>query len=633
MSFFAELKRRNVFKVGVAYAIVAWLLIEVVATVFPLLTLPDWSARFITVVILIGFPIAVFLAWAYELTPEGIKATAEVERSQSITQSTGQRLNYFIIGVLVLVVAFLLVKDYVLKESPEVADKAPGTSLVTEPVSPENAVQEKAEPTALPNSIAVLPFANLSPDPDQEYFADGLTEELLNKLAQVKDLQVTARTSSFHFKGKNEDIRNIGQMLGVAHLLEGSVKKYGNQLRVTAQLVKAEDGYHLWSGTFDRPLADVFAIQDDIAQAVTRALSITLGVGAFNRPGMTNNVNAYEEYLQVLADINLNTPEAALSAIDHAEYAVRLDPEFGLGWLSVRNAHNHAIGWLPPEQTVDFREKMTSARQRADEIDPHMSELQLVMAQDYQLNGNWLEAEKTFKEMLDNYATAEVNESYGLMLLSAGRSRDAIPYLQRAKRLNPLSAAVSSTLAMTHYNLGDMDAAQSEVKRGRTLEGQESTFSLIEWFIALGRNDRPRAIEIITTNFTDPDNPDEIITRLAELMAMDDGDVALNEYRMFLKNYVRNSSLSPISYLQLAHIASELGDAELALKYYQETFINNPSVSLISTALWHPLHRNMRKLTGFKLLVRDVGLVDYWHAAGNWNDYCHPVSESDFECN
>lgn len=184
-----------------------------------------------------------------------------------------------------------------------------------------------------PKTIAVLPFVDLSPEKDQEYFSDGLTEELINKLAQMKDLQVTARTSSFYFKGKNVDMRTIGEKLGVAYVLEGSVRKSENQLRITAQLIKAVDGYHLWSETYDCESKDIFTLEDDIVKAVTTVLSITLGVGEFARPGVTHNFEAYDLYLRAYSNILKFTPDSILEAIDLVKHALDIDPDSGLGWL------------------------------------------------------------------------------------------------------------------------------------------------------------------------------------------------------------------------------------------------------------------------------------------------------------
>ncbi len=252
-SFWRELRRRNVFKVAMVYLIAAWLLIQIAETTFPALQLPDWTVTFVVVVLAILFPIAVIFAWAFELTPDGLRRSGEVDPSESITGKTGQRINHLIIGALVVAVVVLVTTH---------GGFGPGGD------------EQGAD--AATTSIAVLPFVNMSDDKGNEFFSDGLSEELLNVLAQVDGLRVAARTSSFSFKGSNEDLRDVARQLGVEHVLEGSVRKSGNRIRATAQLIKADDGFHLWSETFDYEIDDIFKIQDEIALAVVDALKVNL---------------------------------------------------------------------------------------------------------------------------------------------------------------------------------------------------------------------------------------------------------------------------------------------------------------------------------------------------------------------
>ena len=250
-SFFQELKRRNVFRVGVAYLAIAWLVLQVTDIVFENFGAPDWVMKWIMYVIAVGFPVAVFFAWAFELTPEGIKHERDVDRSQSITRHTGRRLNRAIIVVLSTAVVLLLVDKFYLQRDVNGAPMA-----------------EK--------SVAVLPFVALSNGPDDEYFADGLTEEILNSLARVPELLVIARTSAFHFKGQNKSIRQIADELGVSHIVEGSIRRDGERLRVTAQLIRATDGFQVWAEDYDRAFEDTFDVQTNIAERITETLGIVL---------------------------------------------------------------------------------------------------------------------------------------------------------------------------------------------------------------------------------------------------------------------------------------------------------------------------------------------------------------------
>jgi len=257
MSLFDELKRRNVFRVAVAYTVIAWLLAQVADLAFDNFGAPDWVPKSVLFTLILGFPLAVFFAWAFEMTPEGVKREKDVDRSKSVTQKTGRKLNNLIIVVLVAAVGFLLVDKFVLQGEQEtmVADVA--------------AVE-------IEKSVAVLPFVAMSNGPDDEYFADGLTEEILNSLAHLPDLLVTARTSAFSFKGMDIPIPEIAAKLGVANVVEGSVRRSGDRLRVTAQLIRAEDGFHLWSETYDRSAEDSFGVQDEIAEKVASALDVVL---------------------------------------------------------------------------------------------------------------------------------------------------------------------------------------------------------------------------------------------------------------------------------------------------------------------------------------------------------------------
>ena len=282
MSIVRELKRRNVFRVAAAYAVVAWLIIEIAATTFPMLRLPEWTATFVTVLLLIGFPVALIFAWAFEITPEGIKREKDVDRSQSITHLTGRNIDYIIIAALVLALGFFAFDKFVLDPSRD----AELVQAATE-----------ARTSKMPDkSIAVLAFTDLSPEGDQEYFSDGISEELLNVLAKIPELRVISRSSAFSFKGKNIDTPTIAQRLNVTHLLEGSVRKSGNQVRITAQLIEARSDRHLWSRSWDRTIDDIFAIQDEIAAEVLEQLELTLLASA---PTVEEtDSQAYALYLQ-----------------------------------------------------------------------------------------------------------------------------------------------------------------------------------------------------------------------------------------------------------------------------------------------------------------------------------------------
>ena len=311
MSFFAELGRRNVFRVAFAYVVASWVLLQFVDVISPILELPLWAPKLILVLIAVGLVPALIFAWAFELTPEGIKKESDVDRTGSITPQTGRKLNKVIIGSLVIAVVLLLVDRQF-------------DNTETAPQETVAAISDTEK------SIAVLPFVNMSSDAEQEFFSDGITEEILNSLASEKSLKVAGRTSSFAFKGQNDDLRRIGDALGVDHILEGSVRKVGSQVRITAQLVQVDDGFHLWSETYDRELTDVFAIQDEIANEILKQLRSqllaeeTLVVAEAKR---TNPV-VYDLYLRAKQRIYTRNSSEITLAMSELDKAIQLDPEY-----------------------------------------------------------------------------------------------------------------------------------------------------------------------------------------------------------------------------------------------------------------------------------------------------------------
>ena len=347
-SVWGELKRRNVVRVAIAYAIVGWLVLQATSVLIPLLSLPESVGRLVFLFLIIGFPLALFFAWAFELTPEGIKRERDVDRTESVTHVTGRKLDFTIIGVLAIALMFFAVDKFVLAPVT--------TSTVTS--------SQEVVATAARQSIAVLPFVNMSSDSEQEYFSDGLSEELLNLLAKIPDLKVIARTSSFAFKGKNEDLRVIGEALGATTVLEGSVRKSGERVRITAQLIDVADGTHLWSETYDRTITDIFAVQDDVAKAIIDALEIHVGA-APTRGRPTDNPEAYALFLKARVQANESDFESAESILREA---VALDPNFA-------EAHEllaYSYWWLAGFTVEGAKGQllMLNSANRALDIDP-----------------------------------------------------------------------------------------------------------------------------------------------------------------------------------------------------------------------------------------------------------------------
>jgi TolB-like protein len=294
LQLFKELQRRNVFRVAIGYVVSSWLLAQVADLVLENIGAPDWVMQTILLVLALGFPVVVFFSWAFEVTPEGIKRESEVDRSQSTTQVTGRKLDRAITGVLVIALAYFAYDKFVLSGDREAALIEAATKTATKQATSADVSTETG------TTIAVLPFAAMSSGEDDGYFADGLTEEILNSLAALPELLVTARTSSFHFKDMNLPIPEIAATLGVDNVVEGSVRRSGNQLRITAQLIRAADGFHLWSQTYDRTMDDVFAVQEDIATSIAETLNVLLNDARREsmRVAGIGNVEAFIAYQQ-----------------------------------------------------------------------------------------------------------------------------------------------------------------------------------------------------------------------------------------------------------------------------------------------------------------------------------------------
>jgi len=454
LSLFEELKRRNVIRVTVAYVVVAWLLAQVLELVFESFGTPDWVMKTVLVLLAAGLALTVFFAWAFELTPEGLKREKEVDREQSITAQTGQKLNRLIITLMAIALAYFAWDKFILHGSP--GPSAPESAL--QPGTP-SAEETAAEPE---KSIAVLPFVDMSPQKDQDYFTDGLTENLLNALAKLKDLKVAGRTSSFAFKNKNEDLRSIGDQLGVAHVLEGSVQKSGERVRITAQLINAVDGYHLWSETYDRTLDDIFAVQDEIAGEVARAMQVAL-LG--NRTGTQvvtshNSGAAYNLYLKGLYERNRGTLESNQRAIEYFNSALELDPGMALAWAGLSSAQEYVTGFVDTDFRTGFEEARANAL-RALEIDPNLPEGHLALGEIQQsLDWDWAAAEASFSRAVElRPGDTEFKRSLAQIKELRGKRDEALAEFRRAAEQDPLNWPAQAGLAVALTSRHQFDQA------------------------------------------------------------------------------------------------------------------------------------------------------------------------------
>jgi TolB-like protein/Tfp pilus assembly protein PilF len=326
-SFFTELKKRNVFKVAIAYLVLSWVVIQVTQAAVPALNMPEWVNTVVFFFGIIGFPFALIFAWAFEITPEGIKKESEIAPEESITAHTGRKLDFIIIALMTLALGYFIYESRFQSNSTEpvtiaVKDSNPSDSKT------ESAKEPLLESSA--SSIAVLPFVNMSSDPEQEYFSDGITEEILNVLAKIPNLQVTSRSSAFAFKGKEINISEVAEVLDVKNILEGSVRKSGTKIRITAQLINAESDKHLWSETYDRELDDIFKVQDEISAAIVHSLKEKLGINlaVVSKSEPVISTEAHDLYLKGLMGLRIGTFKSLIAAKSSFQQTIKLEPSF-----------------------------------------------------------------------------------------------------------------------------------------------------------------------------------------------------------------------------------------------------------------------------------------------------------------
>src|SRR5437016_973624 len=471
-NFFAELKRRNVYKVAVAYAVAGWLLIQVTATVVPALHLPDGLTTAVVVLTLVGFPVALVIAWAFEMTPEGMKRTENVSPDEVIPQWSKKKFAALIIGVAVIAAGLLVFQ--MLRSS---------RSTITA--------------TADTKSIAVLPFVNMSADKNDEYLSDGMTEELINVLSKMPGLRVPGRTSCFAFKGKNEgDIfRKVGDQLHVGTVLEGSVRKAGEKLRVTAQLINVSDGYHLWSKDYDGDVKDILNFQSNVAEQVVQALQVQLGTEAVRALSKkaTENPEAHRLYLLGRYEFGKYSEAGWTSSIRYYEQALKLDPNYALAYCGLADTYAYMGGVMMPSKEAVIKEKEFA--QKALELDPELPEAHLSLA--CALGGafDWRNAQIEFDRAIElNPNLAWAYEIDGWLLGGVGRLDEAIAKDKKAIELDPLNSFFQSALAYFLYHARRCDDAMVQVRKTQELDQTETLGRHFLGCCLLWKGDTPGAI-------------------------------------------------------------------------------------------------------------------------------------------
>ncbi len=596
---FNELKRRNVVRVGIAYVVVGWLIIEVIDTIAPRLGMPDWVPAFFIVFVLAGLPLALFFSWAYELTPQGVKKTAEVDADASITPSTGRKLDFIIIGALVLALG------YFVWERQGLIDEAEGPVKMT--------------------SIAVLPFVNMSADPEQEYFSDGITEELLNTLVRVPGLQVVARTSVFSYKGQNRDVREIGRELGVETIVEGSVRRDGDDLRITAQLVRVADGFHMWSESYDRKYENVFAIQEEIAFAIADAVQAPLGLAAGSLvSSRMRNMAAYDQYLKARRLIR-ERGEGLGEAILILREVVAKEPNFSPAWAAMAVAQGVLSSYLSefegkPINAARQRSEAEIAARKAVALDPDLAAARHALANALRDRGAFAAAEEEYEKAYGlDPGSIEILEDYSEFYGTVLHFERALELAEQAVTLEP-----DTPLALAFY----ADNLAANGRREEAIAAHQKALQIQPDFTWSGG--------VLYENYLLQGQPEKALAHLEA----NDGH---------WERYLKESASPPMDFDPLrarlrgqAWVAPEgwtgaywspayayfLGGDDMFLDTLEYLMFGdgNPYFSYNFEGM-----ARIRTSERFKALVLHRGLVDYWRQRG-WPKVCWPLGEYDFAC-
>jgi TolB-like protein len=611
----SEIGRRNVGRVAVVYAGAAWGLVHMSTVMAEALEIPHWVNRFLVFMLVALAPVVIGFSWVYEITPEGLKRTVEVEKNASLTHRTAQRLNIVIIVLMILLSGLYGADRFLLPH-----EGAEGGTRVTAEGASKAPVGEGI-------SIAVLPFLNLSGDAQQEFFSDGMTEEITSALAKVKGLQVVGRTSAFEFKGQNKDLRAIGQALNATNLLEGSVRKSGAHVRITAQLIRADNGRHIWTENYDRELTDIFVTQDDIAKAIAGALQVPLGLktGEILVPSQAIAPESYQQYLQAKALLRANAggrAKSLTSAVGLLEQVIARDPGYTPAWALLAQTYFLTPQTTPASNggTVDearlvvdaWLPKADMAARQAIQLDPTLADGYVGLGAVQVSRGNFLLGEASFSKAL----ALDPNNPDGLrfysnMLASVGRLKESLAMKLRLHALEPLVPVFIDTAAVVLWLNGQNDAAiamMKEIPSDRWVNGPAYIYA------SLGRyNEAANALRESPPENVAP----AIVEEAMRLLRTAPAPAPSPQTLPFL------GSLSWVYlYVGLPNRALEGGERGV------ETGYLNP---FGQSSLWHPTWAAVRKTERFKIYVRKAGLVEYWRARG-WPDVCHPVGKDDFEC-
>ena len=622
MSFLSELKRRNVIRMAGLYLVGAWLITQVAATLLPVFEAPVWAMKAVIAILAFGFIPSLVFAWIFELTPEGLKRDDEVKPEHSIAPQTAQRMERIIIVLFSVALAFFGFDKFVLAPQREsAAVNAMATKVKAETIaSIKNAAIEK--------SIAVLPFVNMSADKDNEYFSDGISEEILNALTKVDDLKVTGRTSSFYFKGKDESLKKIGDTLGVAHVLEGSVRKQGQNVRITAQLVRTQDGFRLWSETYDGDLKDVFALQEKIARSITDSLKVVL-IGNQSSQLVnagTSNTEAYEFYLQASAIFNRRDGARFDDAIGLLNKAIELDPGYARAHSRLAALYTIKGNFGGGKDFSSALAKVAQEARLASALDPTLAEPYAALGLALNERRQFIEA-RIALELASKLDPNDVTTAFwrGAQLINTGYLHEGNKALDRALMLDPLLPNALLWRGSSYVLDGDLANGERLLQRSSELGnafvgiGQSKLYS--------ARGDRTAATASLAKVFSLYSNPGfppgshDIFARAiyGDAEAKKQALAMVDDYLVTEPEYI--ASIVPYVLLRIGH-------TDRALALVQDKPTSNDAAFF--SEMFHR-HSEIAGASAFPEFARRTGLAGLWDKFGK-PDNCSKNAKGDYVC-
>jgi len=589
MGLVSELRRRNVFRVAIAYVIIAWVILEAGDVLAPALHLPDWVVSALVFFLILGFPLALIFAWAFELTPEGIKLEKHVDRSKSVTHITGRKLDYVIIGVLAVALVLFAFDEWVLEPARDNKPVRTTTKAVT-----EQAIE------AADNSIAVLPFVNMSDDASNEFFSDGVTEELLNLLSKIPELRVTSRSSAFSFKGENIHIPTVARKLNVAHVLEGSVRKAENRVRITAQLIEADSDVHMWSETYERELDDVFAIQDEIAQEVVTALQVRL-LGALPATKETSP-RVYSLYLQGKHYLESGRTSSQESE-DAFRKALEIDPDYAPAWAGLSRTLRSRANWGQIDVFIGT-EAARQAALRALELDDSLADAWAMLARiQWVHDWDWYTAERTAKTaLLHGPHDARALEVASQVASSLGYKEEALKFALAAVEVDPLNYYILRNLGLIHWQMKRFDLAEGVFRRGLSLyPDREAAHANVAAFVSVqGRPEE--AWQLLQADKSETFRKLHSVLVLRDLGRLDEARQA--------NKYIIDNEGGWLAY-QIADNFAYLGDIGAAFQWLETAYEQRDGG--ITYILGDPALVVLHDDSRWEPLLQKVGLLDAWN--------------------